>query len=101
MQVIDAAAHNRIKSREPVVFMWAALLHDLGKAPTTRLRKGRITAYDHDRVGAEMAEEVSIHEIALLGLCDRLGRQPTSEEKILEEHKNIERFVQKCEQFSK
>jgi len=144
MQVVDMAAQNRIKSQEPDVFMWAALLHDLGKAPTTKLRKGRITAYDHDKVGAEMAarflkeftkdlvfidkivkmvrwhmqilyvvkdlsfaniekmaEEVSIHEIALLGLCDRLGRQPMSEDKILEEHKNVERFIQKCEQFSK
>lgn len=35
--------------------MWAALLHDIGKPDTTRTRRGRITAYDHDRVGAELA----------------------------------------------
>ena len=56
MQVVDAAAQHRDKSEEPRIFMWSALLHDLGKAPTTKLRKGRITAYDHDRVGAGMAE---------------------------------------------
>ncbi len=34
--------------------MWGALLHDLGKAPTTKIRKGKITSYDHDKVGAEL-----------------------------------------------
>lgn len=37
--------------------MWGLLLHDLGKKPTTRLRKGRLTSYDHDKVGATMAHE--------------------------------------------
>jgi len=40
-----------------MLVMWAALLHDIGKAPTTKVRKGRITSYDHDKVGAKMAEE--------------------------------------------
>jgi len=142
MQVVDVAAQCKDKSEEPRIFMWAALLHDLGKAPTTKIRKGRITAYDHDRVGAEMAErflkqltqdsifidkiskmvrwhmqllyvvkdlpfaniekmteEVSLREIGLLGLCDRLGRQPMSEEKMSEEYKNMRKFMQKCERY--
>ena len=37
--------------------MWGALLHDLGKAPTTKIRKGKITSYDHDKVGAELCRE--------------------------------------------
>lgn len=35
--------------------MWAALLHDIGKPDTTKKRRGRITAYDHDRVGGDLA----------------------------------------------
>jgi tRNA nucleotidyltransferase (CCA-adding enzyme) len=27
---------------------------DLGKAPATKIKKGRITSYDHDKVGAEL-----------------------------------------------
>lgn len=57
MLVIDEAAKRRNKSEDKRVFMWAALLHDIGKAPTTKVRKGRITSYDHDKVGAKMAEE--------------------------------------------
>jgi putative nucleotidyltransferase with HDIG domain len=37
--------------------MWAALLHDIGKPETTRIRKGKITAYDHDKAGAELSKE--------------------------------------------
>lgn len=54
MQVVDIAASLRKYANNKEEFMWAALLHDLGKIKTTRLRKGRITAYDHDKVGAEM-----------------------------------------------
>lgn len=54
MQVVDIAASLRKYANNKEAFMWAALLHDLGKIKTTRLRKGRITAYDHDKVGAEM-----------------------------------------------
>ncbi|NEU05437.1 MULTISPECIES: HDIG domain-containing metalloprotein [Clostridium] len=57
MLVVDKAAVLREKSKNPRAFMWAALLHDIGKKPTTVLRKGRYTAYEHDIVGAKMAEE--------------------------------------------
>ncbi len=57
MLVIDAAAGLKQQSKNPKVFLWAALLHDIGKPGTTKIRKGRITSYDHDRLGAEMAEK--------------------------------------------
>lgn len=115
--VTDLAAQYRRESADPRVFMWAALLHDIGKAETTRKIRGRITSYDHDRVGAARAgeflrvftdheafirrvsalvryhmhvlyvlknlpfadldgllRETDVREVALLGLCDRLGR---------------------------
>ena len=56
MLVVDQAARRREDSREPKAFMWAALLHDIGKPSTTRNRKGKITSYDHDKAGAELAE---------------------------------------------
>ena len=61
MMVIDEGAKNREKSKDKRVFMWALLLHDIGKKPTTKLRKGRLTSYDHDGVGANMAREFLAH----------------------------------------
>lgn len=52
--VVDNAAKVKELSENPRAFMWGALLHDLGKAPTTKIRKGKITSYDHDKVGAEL-----------------------------------------------
>lgn len=143
MLVTDEAAQRRNLSREPEVFMWAALLHDLGKAPTTKLRKGKITSYDHDKVGEalavkllkelncdqeftskvsklvrwhmqpffvikklpfaeaeKMCEEVPIEEVALLSLCDRLGRGDMDEEKIQNEKSAIEEFLKLVNKYS-
>lgn len=134
--VVDKAANVKIKSKNQAALMWAAFLHDIGKPSTTKKRKGRITAYDHDRVGAELSAEflktfltdekfinevyqliryhmqvlfvvkdlpfadikglklnTDIKELALLGLCNRLGRQGSDTTK---EEKNIELFLQKC-----
>lgn len=134
--VVDRAAEIKGRSGEPRAFMWAALLHDIGKPDTTRLRKGRITSYDHDRVGAklaaeflgvfmddkefigrvsnlvrwhmqilfamkdsrfrnleEMSQSTDIGEIALLGLCDRLGRSDADEGR---ERENVRKFIEKC-----
>lgn len=117
MLVVNEAAKRRNQSVDPRAFMWAALLHDIGKPSTTRERKGRITAYNHDVKGEElsrdflsvfgededfinrvaglvryhmqllyvvkdmpikdiagMRESSDVEEIALLALCDRLGR---------------------------
>lgn len=55
LMVVDNAASFKSLSKDPKALMWAALLHDIGKVPATKIRKGRITAYDHDKFGEEMA----------------------------------------------
>lgn len=55
--VVDEAAMVKIKSKDPRVLMWAALLHDIGKPSTTKNRKGKITSYNHEKIGAELAKE--------------------------------------------
>jgi len=55
MLVLDNAAKVKHLSENPMAFMWGALLHDLGKAPTTKVIKGKITSYGHDKVGAKLA----------------------------------------------
>ncbi|MBZ9636422.1 HD domain-containing protein [Clostridium sp. FP1] len=57
MLVVDNAAKVKGLSENSRAFMWGALLHDLGKAPTTKIRKGKITSYDHDTVGAKLCRE--------------------------------------------
>lgn len=134
--VVDEAARRKAESTDARVFMWAALLHDIGKPAATRVRKGKITAYDHDRIGAELARDflsactrdadfisrvtglvryhmqvlyvlndlpfqdiegmkqaVNIRDVALLGLCDRLGRTGSNK---AQEEKKIQRFLEKC-----
>ena len=136
--VVDAAAKVREQSRDPAVFMWAALLHDIGKPGTTKNRNGKITSYDHDKLGEKLGREFlevftedhafirrvcaliryhmhilfvvnnlpfadikgmlrnsDIDEVALLGLCDRLGRTNSDREK---EEATIARFLEKCNQ---
>jgi putative nucleotidyltransferase with HDIG domain len=136
MLVLDHAAEMKKKSKDPAVFMWAALLHDIGKPDTTRLRKGKITSYDHDKVGYELTKEflgvliddaafiqkvatlvrwhmqilfvvkglpfadirtmkkqVDVKEVALLGLCDRLGRTDADR---AEEERTIKIFLDRC-----
>ena len=136
MLVVDEAAGVKNESNDKKVFMWAALLHDIGKPATTKIRKGKITSYDHDKVGAELAKkflieladdeifidrvvklirwhmqilfvvnnlpyadvktmkkQADLKEIALLGLCDRLGRLEADRE---QEENNIRMFLQKC-----
>lgn len=135
MLVVDQAAKIKDKSNDPIAFMWAALLHDIGKPSTTRKRKGRITSYDHDVIGEKLAIEflseftndksfikkvsklvryhmhilyvnknlpfadisnmkrdTDIYEIALLGLCDRMGR--TNSNATIEKE-NIKKFLKK------
>ncbi|BCN31219.1 HDIG domain-containing metalloprotein [Anaeromicropila herbilytica] len=136
MLVLNEAAKVKEKSSDSNVFMWGALLHDIGKFETTKYRKDKITSYDHDKVGAKRVEEfleyfqqdteyikkvamlvkyhmyilyvvkdlpfadlkglrkeTNIDDIALLGLCDRLGRGG-ADEKLEEE--NIRLFLKKA-----
>ncbi|MEA4895546.1 MAG: HDIG domain-containing protein [Oscillospiraceae bacterium] len=136
LMVVDEATKQKKKSKNQAIFMWAALLHDIGKASTTEVKKGRITAYNHDKAGAELSKEflsafstdkvfinkvsqlvryhmqilfvvnelpfadidgmkqnTDIEEIALLGLCDRLGRTGRDTKK---EEENVKLFLQKC-----
>jgi len=136
MLVIDEAAPRKDKSSDGRVFMWAALLHDIGKPGTTQYRKGKITSYGHDKLGAEMARkfledfkedkafiknvaalvryhmqllfvvnslnfadikgmksQTHVYDVALLGLCDRLGRLGADRK---EEEENIRIFLEKC-----
>ncbi len=139
MLVVDAAAAEKEKSSNPRVFLWAALLHDIGKPDTTRVRKGKITSYDHDRLGAKLAadflrefdceeefirdvsalvrwhmqllfvtkslafanvdkmlSQVSVEDVGLLGLCDRMGRLGADR---AEEEKNVALFLEKCRTY--
>ena len=142
MLVVDNAGERKHLSQNPKVLMWSALLHDLGKTPATKVTKGRITSYDHDKMGErlaakflkevssdeefihqvskmvrwhmqilfvtkglpfadirKMAAEVSIDEVALLGLCDRLGRGDMTLDKKLIEEKSIVTFLEKCHNY--
>jgi putative nucleotidyltransferase with HDIG domain len=54
MLVVDQAAGLKQYSTDSRVFMWAALLHDIGKPLVTKRHRGKITAYNHDREGAEL-----------------------------------------------
>lgn len=60
--VIDKASQYKDKSKDKRVFMWAALLHDLGKLTTTKERKGKITAYGHDLQGEILARQF-LHQV--------------------------------------
>jgi putative nucleotidyltransferase with HDIG domain len=139
LMVVDQAAKYKHLSKDPRAFMWAALLHDVGKEKTTLKRNGRWTSYDHDRVGGEMTRRiireisddqafnekvislvrfhmqylyvtkrlpfgdipamiessVDINDVALLSLCDRLGRGELNEEKKKEILMNINDFINK------
>ena len=55
MMVVDKGSSYRDYVEDKKVFMWALLLHDLGKRSTTKLRNGRWTSYDHDKVGRKDA----------------------------------------------
>ena len=55
--VVDEASYNKKKSKDEKVFMWASLLHDIGKLNTTKIRKNKITSYNHDIEGEKISFE--------------------------------------------
>jgi len=38
----------------------AALVHDIGKPRTFRMKKGKVTFYGHERIGARMTQEIAV-----------------------------------------
>lgn len=57
MLVIDAAAELRERAEQPLPYMLAALMHDLGKIVATEVQEdGRITAYGHEVQGLGLVE---------------------------------------------
>ncbi len=140
LMVVNEAAKRKNLSKDSRAFMWASLLHDIGKPSTTRITKDKITAYNHDKEGARLAYEflsflnedaifiekvcalVEFHmhilfvaknmpfanvdkllqqtdyeEVALLGLCDRLGRGGAS---IRKEEDNVRSFLNKVKRLT-
>lgn len=57
MMVVDEAAKVKEQSKNKKALLWAALLHDIGKPDTTKVRRGRITSYDHDKVGEKLCRK--------------------------------------------
>lgn len=76
--VVDEAARQKNISKDEKAFMWAALLHDIGKAETTKNKKGRITAYNHESVGAD--------------LCAKFLREFTTDEKFISKVRGLVRW---------
>ena len=60
LEALDAVANMTIKdSKQKLLFMWAALCHDLGKLKTTHdWGGGRISAYGHERAGIPLAKKL-------------------------------------------
>lgn len=53
--VTDQAARLKTQSFNPTALMFAALLHDIGKPKTSRVKGDKITTYGHDVLGAKLA----------------------------------------------
>lgn len=52
-----AKIRNQVPEEWRLAFMFAAVLHDIGKPATTRTKEnGKITSYGHDNVGVPIAE---------------------------------------------
>lgn len=56
--VVDGAALVRKYANDKRAVMWGSFFHDIGKKRATRLKKGRIVAYNHDMYGREVVENI-------------------------------------------
>lgn len=63
-------AVEQLGENEDERLCWAVLLHDIGKAVTTRMIDGRLRAHGHDQKGAELAREI----------LSRLGHQALADD---------------------
>lgn len=53
-----AVVENALAATDDLAILVAAVLHDIGKSATTRLRDGRIIAHGHEHVGADMVPRI-------------------------------------------
>lgn len=59
MQVLDMAAKVKHKAKNPIHFMYFALLHDVGKINTTVFKtNGRVSAIGHELSGSKLVNKV-------------------------------------------
>lgn len=58
LKVIDEAAKVRDTANNKEAFMWAALLHDIGKEKAPINNNSRIFYENHNRIGAEMTRRI-------------------------------------------
>ncbi len=137
LSVIDEAAKYRHLANNKKAFMFAALLHDIGKSKTTIVNSNNdMIDTHHNLIGGEMArrilrnyvndmtlrnnivslikhhmthfyvlnriktnevlnmiESTDIHDVALLSLCDRLGKGILSKESKKATLDDINRFL--------
>ena len=56
--VVDGATLVKEYAKDKRVLMWSAMFHDIGKIKTTKIKKGRITAYEHDTIGTKDVEKI-------------------------------------------
>ena len=49
----------------------------------------------------DMISEGDFKEVALLSLCDRLGRGGMTSERIRLENNNVSTFIEKCKRFTR
>ena len=90
MQVIDTAAKVKEFANDKESLMMGALLHDVGKGPTTKKNKqGRWISYNHDVEGVKLAEKILI----LLFISDRLGRGQLEDNKKAKEIEDIKKVI--------
>lgn len=110
MLVVEQAAIVRNQCKDANVFMWAALLHDIGKPDTTKNRKGKITSYDHDKVGEKLCisflraltkEEEFVQKVAALvryhmHMLYVLKELPFKEEQSMLQRVNLQEIALLC-----
>jgi putative nucleotidyltransferase with HDIG domain len=72
--VVNEAAKRKENSSDERAFMWAALLHDIGKPAATKIRGEKVTAYDHDKLGEGLARVFLAEYTADMDFIDRVSR---------------------------
>lgn len=56
MMVLDYAAKERVRAKQPLGFMLSALCHDFGKSIATEYKDGAWHAYQHEKLGLPLVE---------------------------------------------